>query len=91
MTALIKCTDDWFRALEYSQEVCATFFDFRKAFNSVPHQILWQKLASLNLDDYLLAWTHDYLYKRSQSVVVDGAELGAVPILSVLDLLLFLI
>ena len=40
VTALIKCTDDWFKALENGQEVCAIFFDFRKAFDTVPHQIL---------------------------------------------------
>ena len=56
-----------------------------------------QKLANLDLDDYLLAWIHDYLHKRSQSVVtvVDGEESGAVPVLSgglhVLGPLLFLI
>ena len=40
MTALIKCIaiDDWFRALEDGHEVCAIFFYYRKAFDSVPHQ-----------------------------------------------------
>ena len=37
MTDLINSTDDWFKALENSFEVCAVFFDFQKAFDSAPH------------------------------------------------------
>ena len=52
MTALIKCTDDWFRAFEDCHEVCAIFFDYRKEFDSVPHQSLLLKLANnIGLDD----------------------------------------
>ena len=49
-----------------------------------------QKLANLDLDDYLLVWIHDYLHKRSQSVVVDGVLSGMLQG-SMLGPLLFLI
>ena len=82
MTALIKCTDDWFGALESGLEVCAVFFDFKKAFDSVPHQILLQKLTFLGLDSYVVSWVHDYLCGRTQSVVVDGAKSDVASVLS---------
>ena len=31
VTALIKCTDDWLKELEVGNDICAVFFDFRKA------------------------------------------------------------
>ena len=40
VTALISVTQDWYTALEQGNEICAVFFDFQKAFDSVPHQSL---------------------------------------------------
>ena len=62
--------------------MCAIFFDYRKAFDSVPHESLLLKLANIGLDDCLLVWLHDYLCNRVQSVVIDGTESDAVPVLS---------
>ena len=49
VTALLSVTHDWFQALEAGQEVCSIFFDLRKAFDSVPHRPLVDKLANLGL------------------------------------------
>ena len=53
------------------------FFDLRKAFDSVPHNHLLDKLTTLNLCPYLLQWIHSYLSDRSQVVAV-GGELSSV-------------
>ena len=55
VTALLHCTNEWLKPLEDGKEVCAVFFDFRKAFNSVPHARM-SKLVALGLDDHITCW-----------------------------------
>ena len=49
-SALLSVTHDWHVTLEQGQEVCAIFFDYQKAFDSVPHRPLLSKLESLQLN-----------------------------------------
>ena len=55
---------DWYQQLEEKKEVCAVFFDLRKAFDTVPHLPLMHKLQSLGVESYLLKWIHSYLTNR---------------------------
>ena len=68
MTALIKCVDDWLKALEEGKEICAVFFDYRKAFDTVPHRPLIDKLRALDLNYPIVYWLQDYLCDRTQKV-----------------------
>ena len=72
VTALLTSAYEWFQQLDAGAEVCAVFFDLRKAFDSVPHRALLEKLKQLNLNPVLVRWICNYLMGRRQQVVVDG-------------------
>ena len=82
VTAILHCINEWLKALEDGKEVCAIFFDFQKAFDSVPHSPLMAKLHSLGLNEYILCWLNNYLSNRVQSVVVNGSESAPAEVLS---------
>ena len=81
-TALLSVLHDWHQQLEEKKEVCAVFFDLRKAFDTVPHLPLMHKLQSLGVESYLLKWIHSYLTNRRQCVVLDGAKSSVLPVSS---------
>ena len=72
ISALLSITNTCLQALDDGHDVCTIFFDIHKAFDSVPHQLLMEKLKVIGLNDYLLHWLHTYLSNRKQVVVVDG-------------------
>ena len=91
--------NEWYQILEHGGDIGAIFFDIRKAFDSVPHQPLLDKLHRYELDPHIISWVRSYLLltDRQQHVHVSGYAssniqvLSGVPQGSVLDPLLFLI
>ena len=54
--------------------VDVVYLDFSKAFDTVSHSILLQKLAAHGLDRYTLCWVRNWLEGRAQRVVVNGVK-----------------
>ena len=71
-SAICSLTHDWLKELDSGNEICSVFFDLHKAFHSVLHNHLLNKLTTLNLCPHLLQWIHSYLSDRSQVVAVGG-------------------
>ena len=75
VSALLSTVCHWFQLFEEGKEVFAVFQDFRKAFDSVPHGLLIQKLYHIGLDGHLILRVSNYLTTRMWQVVADGAPL----------------
>ena len=59
------------------------YFDFFKAFYSVNHDLMLDKLKnSYSIDGKLLKFVKNYLCEREQSVVLDGVKSSLKPVLS---------
>ena len=61
------------RALELGEYAIAIFLDFSKAFDTVNHDILYDKLQSYGIRGIALDWIKDYLSNRQQYVNVNGS------------------
>ena len=69
-TALLKIVDDILESLEDSEINIMIFLDFSKAFDTVNHRLLLEKLKILGFDDSSCTWIKSYLSNRYQCVKV---------------------
>ena len=60
-TNLISFTDLVTRLVDEGKAVDVVYLDFSKAFDTVSHSILLQKLAVCGLDRYTLGWVRNWL------------------------------
>ena len=82
VSALATVTHDWFTALEAGKEIGAVFFDYQKAFDSVPHQPLIEKMKKRSFSSIIVSWVSDFLTSRLQYIVVNGCSSSTVPVMS---------
>ena len=95
--ALIEITEKIRKALDSRKFACGIFVDLQKAFDTVNHEILLEKLEHYGIRNISNSWFRSYLNNRKQLVSLNGVESETktikhgVPQGSVLGPLLFVI
>ena len=72
--ALVTLIDKITEALDNVECIIGVFFYFSKAFDTVDHGILLQKLELYGLQDIILIWFKNYLSNRIQYVTYNGIK-----------------
>lgn len=72
VSATAKVVNDIAQALDSKLDCVALFIDLSKAFDSVDHTILLERLHNIGLDYKSCKWVENYLSGRSQAVIGDG-------------------
>ena len=96
VTCLLKGTSDWYININYGRYTAMIFIDLKKAFDTVDHQILLDKMQFYGITGHAHKWFSSYLdsrkyYYRVNSTfcsienidigVLQGSCLGPLPFL----------
>ncbi|KAK4821662.1 LOW QUALITY PROTEIN: hypothetical protein QYF61_027130 [Mycteria americana] len=82
LTNLISSYDKATRLVDEGKAVDVGYLDFNKAFDTVSHSILLEKLAVLDLDGCTLRWVKNWLDGQAQRVVMNGGYSSWRPVTS---------
>ncbi|TRZ07038.1 hypothetical protein HGM15179_020067, partial [Zosterops borbonicus] len=82
LTNLISFYDQVTRLVDAGRAMDVVYLDFSKAFDTVSHIILLDKLAARDLDRCTLCWVKNWLDGRAQRAVVNGAVSSWRPVTS---------
>ena len=72
ITAAMNVLNDITEAFDNKQHCVSLFIDFSKAFDTINHAILRQRLSSVGLSEHAVAWFANYLSDRTQCTQFDG-------------------
>nr|VZI48068.1 unnamed protein product [Spirometra erinaceieuropaei] len=82
LTNVLFTLERWTKARDEGSVVHAIYIDFKKAFDSVPHQRLLHKLRNAGIRGRLLVWIQSFLAGRSQRVQVGRQQSSEVSVVS---------
>ncbi|KAK4827810.1 hypothetical protein QYF61_021802 [Mycteria americana] len=80
LTNLISFYDKATHLVDQGKPVDAFLFYFIKAFDTVSHTILLDKMSSIQLDKSIIWWVNNWLTGQTQRVIVHGVTSGWRPI-----------
>ena len=70
---LLVTLNDLLFSLDNDVVADAAYMDFRKAFDTVPHQRLLNKLRGYNINGPILKWIESFLSERTQFVKINNS------------------
>ena len=70
----MRLTENWKREIDDGKMVGVVFKDFKKAFDTVPHEVLSYKLQAVGITGNLRQWIMDYLSERTQYTEINGSR-----------------
>ena len=73
-TNLLTALDQWTDAIDQGSAVDVIYFDFAKAFDTVPHSRLLNKLQGYGIHGKAAEWVRQFLKDRRQRVVIKGTK-----------------
>ena len=82
VTQLLQYLDKCADVIANGGVVDSIYFDFSKAFDTVPHRRLSEKMKAYGIQGSLLKWIEAFLAGREQMVRVNGELSGPKPVIS---------
>ena len=67
---LLEVLDYWNKSVDEGKQVDTIYLDIRKAFDSISHRRLLQKLEAYGIEGEVLEWVRDFLKGRRQRVML---------------------
>lgn len=81
-TQLLVTMDDLLKHYDRNTQIDVIILDFSKAFDTVPHKKLLNKLEGYGINGSIFKWIDSFLTQRKMCVAVDGEFAEWTPVLS---------
>jgi len=82
VTQLLEVIDEWYEILDEGGNIDTVYLDFQKAFDTVPHRRLMNKLYSYGIRGKVQQWIENFLSNRKQHVKIGNAMSSVAPVIS---------
>ena len=82
ITNLLESLYDWTISFSNKKSVTVAYIDFCRAFDTISHPKIIQKLSAYGIKGTLLSWINDFLSNRTQTVKIGSQSSHSVSVTS---------